>query len=262
MRQLWIALAAATIAAGQQSKPVHRLEPDGTAILGSGTRIPLTLMSTVSSKSAAPGDQVYLRTMIPIAVEGRIVIPSGAYVQATVTESKRPGKVKGRGELSLQFDSLMFADGRAVDLSGRMGSVDGDNPGTVDRAEGKVTSDGSAGRDVLVTGGSALGGAAMGNWIGGQGKEAGIGAGAGAAAGAVAVLLTRGPEAVLKKGSTLEMVLSRELALRPPGQGRVADWTSWRRSVPGPQPFRRTRTGRIAASALLCPNGSLSSHSG
>jgi len=213
-QQLWIAFTAAALAFGQQNKPVNRIASDGTAVLAAGTRIPLTLMSTVSSKSAAPGDQVYLRTMVPVAVEGKVVIPPGAYVQASVTESKRPGKVKGRGELSIQFDSLMFSDGHSVDLTGRMGAMDGDNPGTVDRTEGKVSSDGSAGRDAVVVGGSALGGAAMGNWIGGRGKEAGIGAGAGAAAGAAAVLLTRGPDAVLKKGSTVEMVLSRDLAVK------------------------------------------------
>ena len=40
---------------------------------------------------------------------------------------------------------------------------------------------------------------------------AGIGAAAGAAAGMVGVLLSRGPDAVLAKGSTIEMVLDRAL---------------------------------------------------
>jgi type IV secretion system protein VirB10 len=40
---------------------------------------------------------------------------------------------------------------------------------------------------------------------------AGIGGAAGAAAGIAGVLLTRGPEAVLAKGSTVEMVLDRAL---------------------------------------------------
>jgi len=40
----------------------------------------------------------------------------------------------------------------------------------------------------------------------------GVGAGAGAAAGLVAVLLTRGPDAVLAKGTTVEMVLDRNLS--------------------------------------------------
>jgi type IV secretion system protein VirB10 len=40
---------------------------------------------------------------------------------------------------------------------------------------------------------------------------AGIGGAAGAAAGIAGVLLTRGPEAILAKGSTVEMVLDRPL---------------------------------------------------
>ena len=211
MRFLLILTGLAVAALAQPARPANRLLDDGSAILAAGTRIPLTVMSTVSSKNAAPGDQVYLRTMVPIAVDGRIVIPEGAFVQGTITESKRPGKVSGKGELSLRFDSLMFRDGRSVDLSGRIGAMDGDNPGTLDRAEGKIASDGAAGRDAMIVGGSAIGGTAMGNWIGGQGRDAAIGAGAGAAAGAVAVLLTRGPEAMLRKGSSVDMVLSRDI---------------------------------------------------
>jgi type IV secretion system protein VirB10 len=40
---------------------------------------------------------------------------------------------------------------------------------------------------------------------------AGIGAAAGAAAGLIGVLLSRGPDAVLAQGTTLEMVLDRPL---------------------------------------------------
>jgi hypothetical protein len=41
---------------------------------------------------------------------------------------------------------------------------------------------------------------------------AGIGAAAGAAAGMMGVLLSRGPDAVLARGSTLEMVLDRPVS--------------------------------------------------
>ena len=44
---------------------------------------------------------------------------------------------------------------------------------------------------------------------------AGVGAAAGATAGLVAVLLSRGPDAVLAKGTTLEMVLDRPLQFTP-----------------------------------------------
>ena len=186
---------------------------DGTYVLAAGTRIPLTLMNSISSKNAAPGDQVYLQTMIPVAVAGNIVIPPGTYVMGTVTEALRPGKVKGKGELALRFDRMLFSSGKEVDLTGRLGALDGDNPGTLDRTEGKVTSDGSQGRDASKVAIGGAGGAAMGHWIGGQGRDAAIGAGAGAAAGLATVLLTRGPEATLRRGSTIEMVLNGDLRL-------------------------------------------------
>jgi hypothetical protein len=44
-------------------------------------------------------------------------------------------------------------------------------------------------------------------------KGLGIGAGIGAAAGLAAVLLTRGPEAELPRGSTLDIVLEHDLSL-------------------------------------------------
>jgi hypothetical protein len=44
-------------------------------------------------------------------------------------------------------------------------------------------------------------------------KGLGIGAGIGAAAGLAAVLLTRGPEAELPRGSTLDVVLEHDLFL-------------------------------------------------
>jgi type IV secretion system protein VirB10 len=196
-----------------EPKPVNERLPDGGFLLKTGTRIPLRTLTSVSTKNAAPGDQIYLETIFPLFVERVLIVPTGSYVVGTVTESRRPGKVKGRGELYLRFDTLQLPNGAAIPLNGRIGSIDAENPGQLSREEGKVTSDGSAGRDAAVVGGTALGGAAMGNWIGGQGKYAGIGAGAGAAAGLAAILLTRGPDATLNKGTTLEMIFSHDLKI-------------------------------------------------
>jgi type IV secretion system protein VirB10 len=197
-----------------------RLLDDGGTLLASGTRIPLTLMNSISTRNAAPGDQVYLQTMVPVVVEGKVVIPPGTYVMGSVVESVRPGKVKGKGELALRFDSIQFADGQSVDLTGRLGAVDGDNTGQLDRKEGKLTGPGSAGRDAVTVGAAAATGTMMGGWIGDHGRDAGIGAGAGAAAGLAAVLLTRGPEATMHKGSTVQMVLNRDVRLPAAGAGQ------------------------------------------
>ena len=221
---VWIVAAAIAGAEERQvlkpsegTQGVSRRLEDGSYLLKAGTKIPLSLSNSISSKNAAPGDGVYLQTLIPIAVDGRIVIPAGTYVNGTVTNARRPGKVKGKGELAIRFDTLMFASGTAVDLNGKIGALDGDNPGDLDRKEDKVSSQGSEMRDAMVVGGASLAGAAMGNWIGDSGLNSGIGAASGAAAGLGAVLFTRGPEATLRRGSTVEMVLNRDLRLNAPG---------------------------------------------
>jgi len=65
---------------------------------------------------------------------------------------------------------------------------------------------------------------------------AGIGAGAGAAAGMVAVLFTRGPEAELSKGSTIEMVLDRPLTFAADEVSFAATPQANFADGPGPQP--------------------------
>lgn len=199
-----------------ENRPAQSYQADdGSYVLRSGTRIPLSVMSSVSTKNAAPGDQIYLQTLIPIAVNRRIIIPAGSYVTGSVTDAKRPGKVSGKGELYVRFDSLMLPNGVTIDLAGRLGGVDGDSPGTVNRTEGKVTSDGAAGRDALIVGSTTVAGTAMGNWIGGHGTSAAAGAGAGAATGLAAILMTRGPDAALERGATVQMILNNDLRLGP-----------------------------------------------
>ncbi|MEO7143589.1 MAG: hypothetical protein ABI165_08820, partial [Bryobacteraceae bacterium] len=68
-----------------------------TYMVDNGTKIPLSLINSVSTKHSAEGDRVYLETVFPVMSNGRIVIPTGSYVSGTVTQVKRPGRVKGRG---------------------------------------------------------------------------------------------------------------------------------------------------------------------
>lgn len=187
----------------------------GEYLIESGTRIPLTLLNSVSTKHSAEGDRVYLQTAFPIMAKGRIVIPPGSYVAGTITEVKRPGRVKGRGELFLRFDSLILPNGVTRDFRARIGAADENPTEGFDRTEGKVKSEGNKSGDARTVAEAAeagvsvgtVAGAAAGHWEMGMG----IGAAAGAAAGLMGVLLTRGPDAVLTKGSTVEMVLDRQL---------------------------------------------------
>src|SRR5579864_9023315 len=60
----------------------------GEYIVDVGTKVPLTLINSISTKHSAEGDRVYLETVFPILVKGRIVIPPGSYVAGTVTQVK------------------------------------------------------------------------------------------------------------------------------------------------------------------------------
>ena len=153
--------------------------------------------------------------MYPVPVDGRIVIPPGTYVSGTVTSVKRPGRVKGRGELFLRFEQLILPNGTIRDLVGRVGALDGRSPEDFDREEGKVTSESNKGGDARSVGEATAAGASIGVIAGAAGGKAGLGLGVGAAAGAAAgligVLASRGPEAILEKGTQLDMVLDRDL---------------------------------------------------
>jgi hypothetical protein len=187
----------------------------GDVTVSVGTRVPLALINSVSTKHSTQGDRVYLQTVFPILVNNRIVIPAGSYVLGTVTEVKRPGRVKGRGELWVRFDSLTLPNGVTRDFRARLGGVDGLSDEELDRKEGKVVSDSNKGGDARTIVETAAAGGSIGVVAGAAtnhiGMGAGIGAAAGAAAGMLGVLLTRGPDAVLAKGSTIEMVLDRNV---------------------------------------------------
>ena len=184
-------------------------------VVPAGTKIPLSMINSISTKTASEGERIYLETVFPILANGRVVIPPGSYVAGTITGAKRPGRVKGKGELFVRFDSLTLPNGVTRDFRARMGSLDGTAPGKLDKSEGKVTGEGDKAGDLKTIGTAAGAGAGAGS-LGGAGlghpiQGAGIGAAAGAAAGLMYVLLSRGPDAVLAKGTTMEMVLDRQI---------------------------------------------------
>jgi hypothetical protein len=200
-----------------------------------GTKVPLSLINSISTKHSMAGDRVYLETAFPILVDSRIVIPVGSYVAGTVTEVKKAGRVKGRAELYIRFDSLTLPNGVTRDFRARMGGMDASAEGRLDRAEGTVKGEGNMSGDArTVAEGAGIGasvGTIAGNAAGSTGMGLGIGAAAGAAAGLVGTLLTRGPDAVVPKGSTVEMVLDRSLSFTE-GDLNFGNYQAPRQSTP------------------------------
>jgi type IV secretion system protein VirB10 len=207
----------------------------------------------VSTKNAAPGDKLYLESVYPVAIDGRIFLPPGTYVTGRVTEVKRPGRIKGRGELRVLFEQMILPNGTIRNFVGSLGSLDGAAEETLDRERGRVQGPGSKGEDAAAVADAARTGATIGVIAGAAGgspgQGLGLGAAGGAAAGMAGVLLSRGPEAVLERGTQLDMILDRDLffteeelnfkdSVRPPAATPI-------RSAPPQAQGRERRQGGV-----------------
>jgi hypothetical protein len=175
-------------------------------VVEKGTVIPVELLNKLSTKNIKEGDRVYARTTIPITVNNTIVIPVGTNVQGRIKDSQRPGRVKGRASLTLNFERMILPNGVTTEIFGSLGGSD------EGYREGEATIKGgsSKGRDTGdVVKAGAVGGI-LGGVLGG-GKGAGIGAGASAGVALAGVLLGRGEDLELPKGTSLEVILDQPL---------------------------------------------------
>jgi hypothetical protein len=188
----------------------HPASSGQTIVVPTGTRIGVILESGISTATAKPGDSVYFRTSFPITINNKVIIPVGSYLRGEVTDTKRPGRVKGKGEFRIRLNTLVFPNGYTVDMNAEPHSADGGQVKT--DQEGKMTGPGGTGKDVTTIATTTGTGAAIGAIADGA-KGAGIGAGIGGAAGLAAVLLSRGPDAQLARGSSMDLMLERDLRL-------------------------------------------------
>jgi len=184
----------------------------GAAEIPQGSHALLRLVNSVSTRTAAEGDYVYLRTASPIVVDNQILVPVDSYVQGVVSHTRRSGRVSGRAELGIRIETLTLPSGKVIRVSPHLASVDSE--GMEQKVQGKeneVQQGSSHGADatrIATVGGAgaAIGGIADRSW-----KGAGIGAGAGGAVGLASVLLSRGREVELQRGSTIDVIFDRSV---------------------------------------------------
>lgn len=234
--------------AGPGSKATAPVSATGTSkgdaeiALPAGTHLPLVLVNAISTRSTRSGDPVYFETVYPVIVNGKILVPAGSWVNGTVTESKRAGRVKGRAEVMMRLTTLILPNAYVVSLTGSPSNAGTGGHETTD-AEGKIKGDTDKAGDVGTIASDTGAGAGIGAIASRTPSGAGIGAGIGAAVGLATVLLTRGPDAVLPRGSTLDAVLDHTIMLdaskvdfKSPGQATA---------LPGPPNRGSTRGSRI-----------------
>jgi hypothetical protein len=184
---------------------------DAKVRLAVGTKIFFTLNNTLSTKDNRQGDPFSGVVSRSVRVGDETVIPQGSVIRGLVSNIERAGRVKGRAYIDLRFDEIELPDGTKLDLSASLTDLDEAGKGEVTE-EGSVKGEGSKKRDAATIGVAAGIGAAIGA-IAGGGKGTAIGAGSGAAAGTGLVLLTRGKDAEVKRGSELAIQLNRPLSV-------------------------------------------------
>jgi len=216
MRWCVCVMLLSVVAVAQQAPepPASQEASPATITVPAGTEIPLRLAQGISTRNAKPGDPVYAETAFPITQNDRVVIPAGTYVQGRISEVRRPGRIKGRAEFLMHFTTLIFRSGYTVMLPGSVEGMPGAEKQTVKDKEGAIRQDSTKGKDAGTVAKTAGAGATVGAIADRGWKGAGIGGAAGAGVGLAAVLLTRGPDVFLPTGTSVQMVLQRDLVLR------------------------------------------------
>ena len=172
------------------------------------------MVNSLSTRTAKEGDQVYMQTASPIALNGSIVVPVGTYVQGTVSLARRSGRVSGRAQLALHLETLTLPGGKSLRFTPRVAAAEaGESGQKVEGVENTIQQAPGIGQDaariaVLAGTGAAVGGLADRSW-----QAAGIGGAAGGAVGFATTLMTRGREVELRSGSTLDVVFDRPLEI-------------------------------------------------
>jgi hypothetical protein len=226
-----------------------------------GTKVLLELRSAVNTKSAKPGDGVYLTSIFPVTVGNRVMIPVGVYVQGVVDRVIHPDRGGRKAQLDMHFTSMIFPNGTVVEIPGVVDALPGAKQQTVkDGDEGTIQQDGDKGRNAAETakvaipaggGIGTIGGAVSGHPI--EGGLAGLGVGA-AAVGLVS-LFTRNADLDIPSGTQVEMELQRPLILE---EENVAAAGSAAAPAPlVPAPGQQKPIDKPNQTQILCPPGSL-----
>ena len=154
----------------------------GSFIIPNGTQIVAVLNNDLSTQNVREGERFTMTVRSPGQFEG-------ATIDGTVTSASRSGRITGRSEMTLDFESIRLRNGRSYTFAGILEGVRTPN-GDVVRVdnEGAVRDSDQTKTTVTRTAIGTAVGAIIGA-IAGGGKGAAIGAAIGAGAGAGSVYI-------------------------------------------------------------------------
>lgn len=197
------------------SGPVIENQPDssgtGGAALPQGTEIKIKLLDTVSTQRNERGDRVRAEVMEDILVGRQVGIPKGTRIIGEIAALRRPGRIKGRAEMTLTFKELELPGGQRIPIEATVVSIEPRSDSEV-QDEGTIQGEASKGEDAQRVGTAAGIGAVIGVLTGGR-RGAQSGAAAGGITGVAGILLTRGRDLRLYSETELLVRLDKEVVL-------------------------------------------------
>src|SRR5580698_9848153 len=231
MRFVIVCLLAVSVWPQNNPKPASAPASSGAVqelVIPAGTKVPVELKHAISTHGTRTGDAVYAETTFPVVANDRVLIPAGTYVQGRISEIQRGGRIKGRAQVLMHFTTLIYPSGYTVILPGAVENAPGVDKTGVKDQEGTLQKDGQTGSKAGTVATAAGTGAVVGGLSRG-GEGALIGAGVGGAVGTAIAMLTRGDDVKMDAGTTLELVVQRDVPLdasrvpnvtRAPGSAR------------------------------------------
>ncbi|MEP6925075.1 MAG: hypothetical protein ABI954_11470 [Pyrinomonadaceae bacterium] len=175
---------------------------NGNFTVPNGTQLTAVLQTDLDTRNSKEGDRFTMEVNSPSQY-------NGAIIEGKVGRVQRSGRVSGRAQLELDFETIRMRNGQTYNFEGFVQSartangdnVNIDNEGAV--REGDNQTNKTVGRTAI---GATLG--AIIGAIAGGGSGAAIGAGVGAGAGAGSVILQGRDDLNLKSGTELTITAS------------------------------------------------------
>lgn len=173
----------------------------GTFYIPNGTRLVAVLDNNLSTRQTAEGERFRLIVNQPSAY-------NGAVIEGRIDKVERSGRLSGRAEMNLNFETIRLRNGSSYRFEGFIDKITATNGSTINIDNEGAVKGSNQTKDTVVRGGI---GAAIGAIIGGiagGGSGAAIGAAVGAGAGSGSVLIQGRDDIQLNSGTTFEITSS------------------------------------------------------
>lgn len=179
-------------------------------IVPAGSTLHCRLNQPLSTQLNFQSDPFTATVTEPLIITGRTAIPAGSTVVGHVARLKRPGRVKGVGQMRLWAEKVRLPDGRSFPLNAILVRANGVKGVKVFGEEGGIRGPSSRRKSIEEIGGLAAGGTVVGLLF----AHPVVGMALGGSAGFLDRMRRRGQDLTLPSGTQLDYQLIRELVIQ------------------------------------------------